>query len=49
MIKGFISDLKEAELEYLKLKTENIKSVAEKWKSQIDIRVYNALINWEAR
>jgi hypothetical protein len=47
--RGVFSDLKEAELEYLKLKTENIKSVAEKWKSQIDIRVYNALINWEAR
>lgn len=47
--RGVFSDLKEAELEYLKLKTENIKSVAEKWKSQIDIRVYNALINWEVR
>ena len=47
--RGVFSYLKEAELEYLKLKTENIKSVAEKWKSQIDIRVYNALINWEAR
>ena len=43
--RGVFSDLKEAELEYLKLKTENIKSVAEKWKSQIDIRVYNALIS----
>ena len=31
------------------LETKTYESVAEKWKSQIDIRVYNALINWEAR
>lgn len=32
---------------YKQVKEGYIKEVAEKWKDQIDIRVYNALMNWE--
>lgn len=37
----------EAFLAYKQAKEDYIKDVAEKWKGDIDIRVYNALMNWE--
>ena len=33
---------------YKRFKEAHIKSLAEKWKDQIDVRVYEALMNWTA-
>ena len=38
---------KEAFYAYKVAKEQYIKEVANKWKGQIDVRVYEALINWE--
>ena len=38
---------KEAFYAYKVAKEQHIKEVANKWKGQIDVRVYEALINWE--
>lgn len=39
----------EAFLVYKKFKEVRVKSLAEKWKDLIDVRVYEALMNWEVR
>ena len=37
----------DAFLVYKKFKEAHFKSLAEKWKDSIDVRVYEALMNWE--
>ena len=44
---GSFKTEEEAFLVYKKFKEVHVKSLAEKWKDQIDSRVYAALINWE--
>lgn len=43
---GRYTTSEEAFYAYKKAKEAHIKDVANKWKEQIDIRVYNALMNW---
>jgi hypothetical protein len=42
----FVTEL-EAFLAYKEAKEQQIKVVANRWKDQIDPRVYDALMNWE--
>ncbi len=44
---GSFKTEEEAFLVYKRFKEAHIKSLAEKWKDQIDVRVYEALMNWE--
>ncbi len=44
---GSFSTPEEAFLAYKEAKEQQIKVVANRWKDQIDIRVYEALMNWE--
>ena len=43
---GFYDTPDGAFLAYKEAKEAHIKEVAEKWKEQIDSRVYDALMNW---
>jgi len=44
---GYFSSVSEAFYVYKEAKETHIKEVANKWKDQIDQRVYEALMNWE--
>ena len=44
---GSFKTEEEAFLVYKKFKEVHVKSLANKWKDRIDLRVYNALMNWE--
>lgn len=44
---GWYSDVEKAFQAYKEAKETYIKEVAEKWKGQVDTRVYEALMNWE--
>ena len=44
---GYYQCVEEAFLVYKRAKETYIKEVAEKWKDQIDIKVYNAMMNYE--